>query len=1011
MSTQLFPINVTSGLGAGKLLLTHSRGAISATLVTRTVASGTDIQCTQTAGGTAVSFWFRVGGSGTIAGNITANIRGSENNASANAGAGIQIDLYNSSGVFVSTILSDRTVPSTITEYTTSDAAKVLAAVAPTSTPYTDGEYIVVTLKVRNVGTMGQSGTSWFVTNTYNGPSGAAGDTSVTFTETLAPYVPSGSSNTNTPTAAYPFDENTGTTAHDKSGNGNDMALSVANGQVWVTGHTNSAVASSGTATGAVGSVTLPYPTTAYSVGAWIKSADSSGPLWSWENASGGIGIGIDTPAPGPYQVDSLTTNNNFTGGFPVTLSSFNHYYLVWNGTDVRYYINGGLIGAMLVGSLQTEATSVFQLADADWGNALSTAIDDLRIYTNIALTQDQVAYDMNHAIPSGSTQNETIALAITTALTVIAHPKYVAVIGLSVTTALHVTAVPKHIAVIALPVSTALNVTAVPKHIAIIALTIITALSVTAVPKRIKIIALAISTALSVTVLLKHIAVISLAIVAALSVTTFLKHILVLTLPVTMALNVTAQPRRIGIVALAVITALAVTIRVTYRPIVALVTIGALSVTAVLRHIAVIHLSIVTALAVTVLEKHYGIVALAIITALAVTAVPRYIAVIALAIVTALTVVTLLKRIKVVALAIVSALSVTLRVTYIAHVNLAVVMALSVVAVVRKPAIIALAIVSALTIVAGGQNATVHLAIVMTLLVTTLMKRVKIVPLAFQGALSVTTLVNRVALVALVVHLTFGVTPTVTRLETVGLVIQMVLSILAHVFEPGAGGLFTIGTVSSPTPVIFLGTAVGGVYVLPNLLLPDDASGFWPTLATGVTDSTAVVAAPDGTFTAVDISYPPSQQYTRSNVYTDLDIGDVATFAIWIRADFSRTLHLALEDFSSSSSSASGLGGFGPGYNLITVDTTWQKFVIRFIPNGSDSTPAFLIYQFTGDISTAHVQIWQPTLIEGPDPASPILVNSRYTLDTPSTDNLYTLDTPTTPSIYTVGTPFLVSS
>lgn len=187
MTTQLFLTAAASPLGgSGQLAALTVRGGTSTAAVTDTVASGTDIQVTAATGGaTPLSWWYQVGAATSFTANVTANIRGKESNAANNAGAGILIEHYDSTGTSnLGTILTDRTVPATITEYTTTDAAKALASVAMTSTTFSDGDWIKITLKVRNVGTMGAATSG--VTNTYSGPtSGSAGDTWVTFSSTL----------------------------------------------------------------------------------------------------------------------------------------------------------------------------------------------------------------------------------------------------------------------------------------------------------------------------------------------------------------------------------------------------------------------------------------------------------------------------------------------------------------------------------------------------------------------------------------------------------------------------------------------------------------------------------------------------------------------------------------------------------------------------------------------------------------------------------------------------------
>ena len=184
MPSDFFLRSAASGLGgAGQRALSQRRGRASATFITNTTASGTNITCTASAGGQALS-WFSepITSAITISGTVTVNIRGLESANAVNSGRGILIERTNNAGTVQSTIVADSTVPATITEYTTADAANGAATYTPTSTAMAVGERIKVTLKVRNVGTMG-AGT---VTNSHDGPaSAAAGDTWVRFNEDI----------------------------------------------------------------------------------------------------------------------------------------------------------------------------------------------------------------------------------------------------------------------------------------------------------------------------------------------------------------------------------------------------------------------------------------------------------------------------------------------------------------------------------------------------------------------------------------------------------------------------------------------------------------------------------------------------------------------------------------------------------------------------------------------------------------------------------------------------------
>lgn len=191
MPTQLFLRTINSSLGgAGQLALSTKRGGASTNAVTTTTAGGTNIVVTTSGGGQALTWFSEPMPEGfTLTGTCTVNIRGREAANTVNAGRGILIERTNSAGVVQANIVADTTVPATIAEYTTTDAANAAFAPTVTSNTFAVGDRIKVTLKVRNVGTMAANASG--VTNTYNGPtSGAAGDTFITFSQDFRPAEP-----------------------------------------------------------------------------------------------------------------------------------------------------------------------------------------------------------------------------------------------------------------------------------------------------------------------------------------------------------------------------------------------------------------------------------------------------------------------------------------------------------------------------------------------------------------------------------------------------------------------------------------------------------------------------------------------------------------------------------------------------------------------------------------------------------------------------------------------------
>lgn len=178
MATTLFLRDLASTLGgAGQKAMLARRGRTAVTTTTNTVASGTNITITATAGGQVLS-WFSepVTDAVTISGTITLNIRCRESANTVNAGVALLIERANNAGTVQSTVSARAVIGA---EAGTTEAVRT-GTRTPTSTAFSAGDRIKVTLSVINVGTMA-AGTF----NTYHdGPAAAAsGDSYVTFTE------------------------------------------------------------------------------------------------------------------------------------------------------------------------------------------------------------------------------------------------------------------------------------------------------------------------------------------------------------------------------------------------------------------------------------------------------------------------------------------------------------------------------------------------------------------------------------------------------------------------------------------------------------------------------------------------------------------------------------------------------------------------------------------------------------------------------------------------------------
>jgi hypothetical protein len=175
---------ILGGASSGKKLLDDVRGKSAVSKVTTATVSGTNIPVTDTAGGMTLAWYSEPLQPVTISGTITVNLRGFESATTVNAGFGILLERTRADGLVLGTIIADTTVPGAITELSTSDAA-VVGTYTPTSIAMGLGDRLKLTVKIRNVVTMA-AGT---VTLSIAGPTGgAAGDSFITFTETIRAY-------------------------------------------------------------------------------------------------------------------------------------------------------------------------------------------------------------------------------------------------------------------------------------------------------------------------------------------------------------------------------------------------------------------------------------------------------------------------------------------------------------------------------------------------------------------------------------------------------------------------------------------------------------------------------------------------------------------------------------------------------------------------------------------------------------------------------------------------------
>ena len=203
--------------------------------------------------------------------------------------------------------------------------------------------------------------------------------------------------------AAYSFDEGTGTTVTDLSGNGNTGTITAG---TWTNGgkYGNALVFNGTSAWVTINSSASLNLTTGMTLEAWVNPSLVDG---EWEDViyKGSDDYFLEATSP----LDAVpAAGGTFAGadvvafgGGALASNTWTHLAETYDGTTVLLYVNGVSAGSLAqTGNIQTSANPLQIGGDNIYGQFFQGAIDEVRVY-NVALTPTQIQTDMN--TPLGS--------------------------------------------------------------------------------------------------------------------------------------------------------------------------------------------------------------------------------------------------------------------------------------------------------------------------------------------------------------------------------------------------------------------------------------------------------------------------------------------------------------------------------------------------------------------------------------------------------------------------------
>jgi glucose/arabinose dehydrogenase/chitodextrinase len=204
--------------------------------------------------------------------------------------------------------------------------------------------------------------------------------------------------------AGWSFDEGSGTSAHDASGNGNTLTL--LSGATWSSGQDSGGLAFSGSANASTADAVSLDLASSYTLTAWIHPFTLSGYrtilIKEHTNGNGGCGYWLQTVGD---QISSGFNNGSLckehTASAHLQPGTWSHIAAVFDNSANTYqiYLNGGLLSSQSETTAPIPNNQNLTIGRTAYGENWHGLLDEVRIY-NRALNAQEIQADMHTPLP-----------------------------------------------------------------------------------------------------------------------------------------------------------------------------------------------------------------------------------------------------------------------------------------------------------------------------------------------------------------------------------------------------------------------------------------------------------------------------------------------------------------------------------------------------------------------------------------------------------------------------------